>query len=51
MHIFGSIQLEIKSTFPLLYNIIFETYPSFEPSSSTPGGDGHVRPMTFLYEI
>ncbi len=40
-----------ESTFPLQYNIIFETYRSFELSSSTPEGGRHVCPQTFLYEI
>ncbi len=30
---------------------IIETYQSFEPTSSTPGGDRDVRPGTFLYKI
>ncbi len=51
MRIFGSVQFESEPTFPLQYNIIFETYQSFEPSSTYPGGDRHVRSQTFLYEI
>ncbi len=34
---FGSVQSKSESTFLFQYNIIFETYQSFEPSSSTPG--------------
>ncbi len=48
---FGSLQPKNESTFPFQYIIIFETYRSFEPLSSTPGGDRDVRPLTFLYEI
>ncbi len=51
MRIFGSVHPESESTFPLLYNIIFEIYDSLEPSIFTPEGDRHVRPLTFLYEI
>ncbi len=48
MRIFGSIPPESESTFPFQYNIIFETYQYFESHNSTPGGDRHVRPLTFL---
>ncbi len=47
---FGSLQSKNESTFPFQYNIIFKTYQSFKPHSSTPG-DKNVRPLTFLYEI
>ncbi len=33
--IFGSIKYQTESAFPFQYNIIFETYQSLEPSSST----------------
>ncbi len=33
------------------YNVIFESYQSIESPSSTPGGDSHAHPLTFLYEI
>ncbi len=29
------------------YNVIFETYQSLEPPSSTPVRDRHVRPLNF----
>ncbi len=48
---FGSVWPENESTFPFQYNIIFETYQTFEPPTSTPGEDRQVRPLTFLYEI
>ncbi len=48
---FSSVQSENEPTFPFQYSIIFETYQSFKTPSSTPGGDRHVRPLTFLYEI
>ncbi len=47
MRICDSIQHESKSAFPFQYNIIFETYQSFEPRSSTLEGDRHVRPLIF----
>ncbi len=48
---FGSIQPEKESIFLFQYNIIFETYQFFEPPSSTPGGDRHEYPLTFLYKM
>ncbi len=48
---FDRVQPESESTFLFQYNIIFETYQSFETYSSTPGGDRHVHPLIFLYEI
>ncbi len=48
---FSSVEAKSKSTFPSEYDTIFETYQSFEPTSSTPGGDRHVCLVTFLYEI
>ncbi len=33
------------------YRIILQTCQSFAPTSSTPGGDRHMRPGTFLDEI
>ncbi len=48
---FGSLQPKNESTFPFQYNIIFKTYQSLKPPSSTPGGDRDVRPLTFLYEV
>ncbi len=48
---YGSIQPENEFTFPFQYNIIFETYQSFKPPSSTPGGDTHEHSLTFLYKM
>ncbi len=49
--IFGSVEHQIEFTFPFQYNIIFETYQSLEPPSSTLEGERHVRSLTFLYRI
>ncbi len=48
MLIFGSILPESEFTFPFQYNTIFETYQFLEPHSSSPGGDRHGRPLTFV---
>ncbi len=37
--------------FAFSVNIIFQPYQSFETPSSIMGGDRHMRPWTFLYEI
>ncbi len=37
--------------FPFQFNIIFETYQSFDPHSFNPGGDRHVRPLLFCMEF
>ncbi len=42
---------QTESTFPFLYIIIFQRWESFEPLSSTLGGDRHMRLRTFLYKI
>ncbi len=49
--IIGSVQVKNESTFPFQYNIISETHQPFEPPSSTPAGDRHECPFTFLDEI
>ncbi len=49
MRIFGSVETQTESTFPLQYNIIFETYQSLEVLSSTLEEGRHVHPLTFLY--
>ncbi len=36
---------------PFSYILIFQRRQSLESSSSSPGGDKHMRPLTFLYEI
>ncbi len=48
---FGGVEPKSKYTFAFQYKIIFETWKSFKSPSSTPGRDGHVRLLTFLYEI
>ncbi len=51
MRISGSIEHQSEFNFPFLYIIRFQTYSFLEPSSSTRGGDRHMRSRTFLYEI
>ncbi len=51
MRIFGSIPPESESTFPFQYNIIFETYQFLEPRNSSPRGDRHVRPLTYIQKF
>ncbi len=36
-----------ESIFPFQYIIIFQTYQSLDPSSSTPGRNRHMHPLTF----
>ncbi len=36
-----------ESTYPFLYIIIFQTWETFEPSSSTPVVDGHISSWNF----
>ncbi len=36
---------------PFQYNILFETYKSLESSSTTPGGDRYVQPVTFFIKF
>ncbi len=47
IHIFGGIEPYSESTSPFQYIIIFQTYQSLELPGSTPGGDRHMRPLTF----
>ncbi len=49
--IFGNIKPQTESTFPFQYDILFETHQSLEPPGSTPEGDRHVHPLTFLCGI
>ncbi len=51
MHIFGSVKPLCESVFPFLYIIIFQIWQSLEPLAPLPGGDRHVRPLTFLFAI
>ncbi len=44
--IFGRFQPLNESTFPFQYIVIFLTYQSLEPPSTTLGGDRHMRPLT-----
>ncbi len=44
---FGSLQPKNEFTFPFQYNIIFETYQSFDPPSSTPSRDRDLCPVIF----
>ncbi len=48
MHIFGGVESQTESTIPFLYIIILQRWKSFEPNSSAPVGDRHVRSQTFF---
>ncbi len=50
MCIFGSLEPQSESTFPFQYNIIFETYQSLEPLTSTLEGGRHVHPLIFFVQ-
>ncbi len=43
--------VELGGSLQFQYIIIFQTWQSFQPYSSTPGRDRHMRPQTFLWEI
>ncbi len=45
---FAAFISKINVTCHFLYIIIFQPYQSYEPPSSTRGGDRHMRPLTFL---
>ncbi len=49
--VLGCIWEVFKATFPFLYIIIFYRSQSLEPLTPLLGGDRHMRPLTFLYEI
>ncbi len=51
MRIFGGVEAQTESTSPFLYIFMFQRWVSFEPPSSIPGTDRHMRSLTFLYEI
>ncbi len=48
MNIFGSIELRTESTLPFQHKIIFETYQSLEPISSTLEGGRHAPSDFFV---
>ncbi len=51
MRIFGCAESQTESTFPFFYLIIIQRWESFEPPSSTLGGDRRMPLRTFLFEI
>ncbi len=51
LRIFDSVEPQTESTFPFQYNIIFETYQSLEPPTSTLDGGIHLHPALFCMEF